>query len=219
VVAIGGGSPVDLLDLQRLHEALGFGVVPSGGLLVALMVTPFEASRIKIDRATRHLQELRDDVSNFFQRGAVFVAFEIAPEYSAATGSEMGAFVYREGEPIPRHWAAIIGDVIHNARASLDLLASDVHRITGGDAKDTPHVHYPFCKERSGLGDMIKSRRLQHAGREFLEIVEQTAPYKGGNDGLRAIHDLDLLDKHQALVPTVATVAIDWPVKIVKGSQ
>lgn len=183
------------------------------------MIAPFEAASIKLERAKRHLQELRSEVDGFFKRGGAYVAFEVAPEYGQAVGTEIGAFVYREQEGVPVMWAAIIGDVIHNIRSSLDLMASDIHRITGGDAKDTPYVHYPFCKEKTALSDMIKSRRLNRAGRDFLDIIEQTAPYKGGNDGLRAIHDLDLLDKHQALVPTIAVVALDWPVEIKEGPQ
>ncbi|MCK9918687.1 hypothetical protein MXD81_57145, partial [Microbacteriaceae bacterium K1510] len=65
----------------------------------------------------------------------------------------------------------------------------------------------------------IKERRLKHIGSAFLKVIERTAPYHGGNDGLRAIHDLNILDKHQALVPTISIVSVDWPVKIAQGSQ
>jgi hypothetical protein len=183
------------------------------------MIKPFEAARIKIDRAKQHLEELQSEINGFFQRGGAFVAFEVAPEYSVAAGSEIGAFTYRESEPVPAMWAAIIGDVIHNLRSSLDLISSDIHSLTGGNPKDMAYVHYPFCKDKSSLHDMIKSRRLSHIGSHFLDIIEQTAPYKGGNDGLRALHDLDLLDKHQALVPTIAVVTMDWPVEIKQGPQ
>jgi hypothetical protein len=66
---------------------------------------------------------------------------------------------------------------------------------------------------------MMRSRRLSGIGRDFHDAIEKTAPYKGGNEGLRAIHDLDLLDKHQALVPTIAIVSLPWPVPIHEGPQ
>jgi hypothetical protein len=182
------------------------------------MLAPFEASQIKIDRAKRHLQELTAEISSFFERGAVSVVIEQASEYASVPG-EMWAFTYRETEPIPATWSAIIGDVLHNLRTSLDLIASDVHRITGGKAKDTKHVHYPFCETKSDLPEMIRLRRLSGIGRDFRDAIEKTAPYKGGNEGLRAIHDLDLLDKHQALVPTIAIVSLPWPVPIHEGPQ
>ena len=85
------------------------------------------------------------------------MAFEIAPEYSNATSCETGSFTYRQKEAVPSAWAAIIGDVIHNLRSSLDLTASDVHRLTGGKPQDTEKVHYPFCKNKDDLNEMIKS--------------------------------------------------------------
>lgn len=183
------------------------------------MIKPFDAPTIKIDRAKQHLQELRFGVVGFFQRGGAQVIFEDAPEYSKGVGFEMAAFTYREREPIPTLWGAIIGDVVHNLRASLDLVVSDVHRLTGCNPKDIYNVHYPFCKEQAALREMIKSRRLNHIGRDFIEIIEETKPYKGGNDGLRAIHDLDLTDKHQMLVPTVSVAKLDWPVEIKEGPK
>lgn len=153
------------------------------------MLAPFEASQIKIDRAKQHLQELTAEISSFFERGAVSVVIEQASEYASVPG-EMWAFTYREAEPVPATWSAIIGDVLHNLRTSLDLIASDVHRITGGKAKDTRHVHYPFCKSKSDLPEMICSRRLDGIGQDFYNAIEKTAPYKDGNEGLRAIHKM-----------------------------
>lgn len=177
------------------------------------MLNPFDAPRIKTERAKLHLAEFNLKTKAFFERGAVQIVFEKAEEYSMLPGNAC-AFTYRECEPIPAEWSAIIGDIIHNMRASLDLLASDVHRMTGGKEKDTKYVHYPFCASKSDLPQMLQSRRLSRIGKAFTAAIEHTEPYKGGNDGLRAIHDLDLLDKHQALVPIASVVDIPWPVKV-----
>jgi hypothetical protein len=32
-------------------------------------------------------------------------------------------------------------------------------------------------------------------------VLRQLAPFKGGNIGLRGLHDLDILDKHETVVP------------------
>lgn len=183
------------------------------------MTKPFEAAEIKIERAKRHLQELQTEIEEFFGRGGAYVAFEIATEYARASYGETGSFAYRESEPIPTGWSGIIGDVIHNLRSSLDLIACDLHRITGGRPKEIRGVHYPFCANKTELPKTIRDRRLGHIGKDFLAIIETTAPYKGGNDGLRALHDLDILDKHQMIVPTIAVVSIDWPVPIRTGPQ
>jgi hypothetical protein len=157
--------------------------------------------------------------SAFFRRGGAYIAFEVGDEFGLIGRGQTGTFTYRERESIPLEWSAIIGDVLHNLRSALDLIACDLHRITGGNPKEISGVYYPFCKDRTELPQMIRQRRLGHIGKEFRSIIEQTSPYKGGNDGLRAIHDLDILDKHQALVPTIAVVSIDWPVPIQNENQ
>jgi hypothetical protein len=85
------------------------------------MIKPFEASQLKIARAKRHLQELSTEISSFFERGAVSVVIEQASEYASVPG-DMWAFTYREAEPVPATWSAIIGDVLHNLRTSLDII-------------------------------------------------------------------------------------------------
>jgi hypothetical protein len=179
----------------------------------------FVAADLKVRRAKHHLQELKTKIEQFFRNGGAEVVFEIAAEFGIILGSRIGAFTYRKREPIPDEWPAIIGDILHNLRSSLDLIACDLHRITGGPPKEIQGVQYPFCARKSDLAETIKKRRLNRIGRAFLEIIESTAPYRGGNDGLRAIHDLDILDKHQLIVPTIAVVALNWPVPITSGPQ
>jgi hypothetical protein len=183
------------------------------------MVNYFQSAEIKIERAKWHLQDLNTKIDQFVRRGGAGVVYEIAKEFGVINGAETGAFTYREREPIPSEWSAIIGDILHNLRSSLDLIACDLHRITGGPPNEIRKIYYPFCARREDLPDTIRHRCLEQIGKEFLEIIEQTAPYRGGNDGLRALHDLNILDKHQVIVPTIAVVAIDWPVPITGGDQ
>lgn len=34
-----------------------------------------------------------------------------------------------------------------------------------------------------------------------MDLLKAQKPYRGGNEFLRSIHDLDVLDKHSALIP------------------
>ena len=182
------------------------------------ILAPFAASEVKVGRAEKHLAELRSEIDSYFARGAVQIVVEIAEEYGQISAG-MRALVYREKEPIPTPWSAIVGYVLHNIRAAYDLLACDVHRITGGKPEDTAHVHYPFCKTQADLNATIKKQRLHRVANELRTLLENTAPYRGGNNGLRAVHDLDILDKHQALLPVVSIASLPWPVPIVEGPQ
>jgi hypothetical protein len=108
--------------------------------------------------------------------------------------------VLRVKNEVPCHLSVIIGDVIHNLRAALDLLASDLVLMVGGNTKD---VYFPFSNDADGFEEMIKKRHFDHAGEDIVGIVRSLKPYKGGNDLLRALHDLDITDKHKTLIPTV----------------
>ncbi|CAA2157067.1 hypothetical protein MBRA_02484 [Methylobacterium brachiatum] len=153
-------------------------------------------------------------MGSFFKRGAVRIVLEYDDDMTDGVGIDMAAFIYRQRETIPIEWSSIIGDIIHNLRSSLDLMVCDVFRLTKGNPQDIGYVQYPFSRDKDRLHQQIRDRRLGRIGKEFTEVIEATAPYKDGNRGLRAIHDLDVLDKHQMLVPTVSIVEIDWPVPV-----
>lgn len=115
--------------------------------------------------------------------------------------------------PSPEY-SCIVGDVIHNLRAALDLMACDLVRAQGESADD---VYFPFCDDASYIDTMIKRRHFFRAGPNAVAVLKTLAPYKGGNAALRAIHDLDIRDKHQTLIPVFAsgitpTATIgEWP--------
>jgi hypothetical protein len=48
---------------------------------------------------------------------------------------------------------------------------------------------------------------MKGAGTDALRIVEEWEPYNGGKHSIRALHDLDILDKHRLIVPQVFFVA------------
>ncbi|MDE2333872.1 MAG: hypothetical protein KGK10_04985 [Rhodospirillales bacterium] len=43
---------------------------------------------------------------------------------------------------------------------------------------------------------------------DVVEVIRSLEPYKGGNAALRAIHDLDIDDKHVALIPAIGVIAV-----------
>jgi hypothetical protein len=47
---------------------------------------------------------------------------------------------------------------------------------------------------------MIKSRGFDKAGPEAVQLMKELKPYSGGNAALRAIHDLNIRDKHKMLI-------------------
>jgi hypothetical protein len=94
---------------------------------------------------------------------------------------------------------AIIGDVIHNTRTALDLMASELVRRGGESDKD---VYFPFANESDKLDQVIKNRNFDRAGQDAVDLLKTFKPYRGGNAALRALHDLDVQDKHKTLIVT-----------------
>jgi hypothetical protein len=110
-------------------------------------------------------------------------------------------------EAIPIHLSTIVGDIVHNLRTSLDLLACELVRINGGDTDD---VYFPFAMSASDLEYMIGKRHLDRAAPHVVDLIRSFKPYQGGNATLRGIHDLDIMDKHQELVPAHGRIRIPF---------
>jgi hypothetical protein len=57
------------------------------------------------------------------------------------------------------------------------------------------------------LDNMIQSKHFDRAGPAAVDLLRSLKPYHNGNAALRVIHDLDIRDKHRALIPNVIGVA------------
>ena len=164
---------------------------------------PFATPKLKVERAERHLQELASSVQEFLATkpcAIVVEEFEGLPPHM-----EFHAWNARIGRTVPAELSAIIGDVVHNLRTALDLLACDLVRLGG---KSTEGVYFPFCSAAWELPGMIKRRNIHRAGPDIVALLSGLKPYKGGNVALRAVHDMDIADKHKALIPVIAGVSI-----------
>ena len=158
----------------------------------------FRASWLKIERARTHLEELHRVIATYISKRPVIAIVEESKEVPDWVKAD---FVLVE--PVPEVLAAIVGDIVHNLRTSLDLLASDLVRLNGGDASD---VYFPFAKSADKLDGMIKSKKFDRASPQAVQLLNSIRPYEGGHQALREAHDLDILDKHRQLIPFSAAI-------------
>jgi len=156
---------------------------------VDLLVGP----RLKVSRAKRHIRDLNNEITAYVRSNPYQIVIEQDPN------STQHLWTLRVRQKVPQEFAGIIGDAIHNLRSALDLLACDLVRMNGGETKD---VNFPFAGGADGLEIAIKNRNINRAGKDVVEIIRSLKPYTGGNEALRAIHDLDIADKHVTLIPT-----------------
>jgi hypothetical protein len=163
------------------------------------MKNPFSASAIKIARARKLITELEAEAAAY--------ASGSANTFDAKTAQVDGRWVISFDVSLsgaPESMAAIIGDIVHNLRASLDLAACDAVRAAG---KNEKQVYFPFSESEAELEEMIKRRNFDRAGTDAVDLLKSLKPYRNGNSELRLVHDLDIQDKHRALIPQAVGIA------------
>jgi len=150
----------------------------------------------KLLRADLHIGSLEAAIDEYFRSDWYQQDLQRNPD-----GNYSLRFEFREP---PDDFGALVGDVVHNLRAALDLLAVELVRLNGGNVKD---VYFPFAESASALEKAIIDRRFHRASKASIAVVRSLQPYKGGNRLLRALHDLDIQDKHRTLIPVVSIVS------------
>jgi hypothetical protein len=162
-----------------------------------MALKPFDHSRLKIRRARAHIGELTNEITAYLRR----VPFYLIVQFDG--GARQWAVKVREEVPV--EFSAIIGDVIHNLRAALDLMAVQVVRLNHQSDED---VYFPFSKSAARFDEAIQNRNMHRASAAAIALLKSLKPYPGGNDPLRDLHDLDIMDKHQALIPTMDMIGM-----------
>ncbi len=157
---------------------------------------PFESAILKVARASRHIQELEHGIGEYLASKPVVLIVE-QPE--DLIDLDCHVWVARVKRTVPKEFAVVIGDVVHNLRAALDLLATDLVRLNGQDGSS---VYFPFAQTDANLERQIKEKNFRRAHPDVVALLRSLKPYTGGNVALRGLHDLDIQDKHQALIPT-----------------
>jgi len=169
----------------------------------------FSAPRLKITRAGLHIQELRNELLKF-----------VASSPARLIEDRI------EVDPAPEIASCIVGDAIHNLRAALDILACDLARSRG---RSIDKVKFPFADSQEKLELMVREH-FKVGDDLCIQHVLKLRPFKGqgGNQALRALHDLDISDKHRDLIPinryipiihldesgTDAALLLPWNIKI-----
>lgn len=157
----------------------------------------FEDCDIKLDRARTHIDEL-----------ARLIADHHASHPAAvdARYDDTGSLVHIgvSVKSLPRSVSALIGDAVHNLRTTLDILAV---QLVNSASPGTRGVHFPFAADADQLEEMIVSKRFDRAGEEAVALLRKWQPYTGGDVDLRGLHDLDLRDKHNAIIPVATMVS------------
>jgi hypothetical protein len=161
-----------------------------------LMTELFHGPRLKIERAKEHINNLNRLIDLLAASGFYTLSIHSNPN-SGDDVLQIEVF-----QLVPKNFAPVIGDALHNLKSALDLTVNEVVFSRLGYFDD--HTRFPFRKTRDGVITAINGALIKQASPKVAEfIVDSVKPYSGGNDPLWALHDLNILDKHRLLLPIV----------------
>jgi hypothetical protein len=161
----------------------------------------FSASRRKVERAVEHIHDLNKFLNTFAE----------SDFYSASVKEHRGhncifLDIDKSGFDMT-HCALIIGDALHNLKSALDILYYQTFEAAAPGKADH-RTRFPIRDEREELITAIdgglKQKGLAGDSRVALIVdvlLDIVQPYKAANHPLWALHDLNILDKHQLLIP------------------
>jgi hypothetical protein len=159
-------------------------------------MTGFLDSRLKIERANKHISDLQMCLDRFFDG-----EFDlIVADKNVKSGYDILKHI--NTKPIPTEITLITGDAIHNTRTALDLIISQIEfEKTGTVSKWTK---FPFCETLNELVGTVNGSINKFSPVLADFIIDVIKPYRTGNDALYSLHDLDIIDKHRLIIPTKA---------------
>ncbi len=163
---------------------------------------PFDAPKLKISRANKHIADVRAARDDYFASNPITIKICDWPEVS----QDVVVWRFRVAKEPPHTISLAIGDAIHNLRSALDVAICDAARFR---EKSTKGVYFPFAESESGLTEIMKRKPVARAGPAVVDLIRELKPYRGGNVGLRHLHEFDLQDKHVMIVLAAAADHID----------
>lgn len=155
---------------------------------------PFKGSRIKLRRAQGFIDELESMFIAFSRDDPVKIVQQVV-------GNEL--ITDWHFKRVPEEVGAVLGDAIHNMRSALDLMACELAILNN---KTPEKVSFPICSSAATFKKETKAKNFKRTGAASLRLLESIGPYSDGNSRLYALHQLDLQDKHRALLDTAKEV-------------
>ncbi|MFY0636804.1 hypothetical protein [Maricaulis maris] len=151
----------------------------------------FNNPRKKLSRAARHIQTAEQLAKQFADKAKP----ELVPICVYPVEGETNKVLYelRFSSPPPEDFPLVVGDTLHNLRSALDILICDIAELRGKRRV----FSFPFAANEEQLNDLMDKKGVSKLGNDVVEKIKYLAPYKGGNRGLRALHDLNIIDKHR----------------------
>ena len=175
-------------------------------------MSALDGARLKIGRAEEHVRELEREIRAYLQTHP----YEFLQEAQGATPQIVPIQVR---VPPPSHLSCIVGDVVYNSRAALELVFWALALETGPKDPDRDRISFPIFADQSkfaGAQDGFDHYLPSGA----IDVVEEVQPFRTRNASLSVLRTLSNQDKHGFLALTVTGVpGRDGPTAVVALKQ
>lgn len=168
-------------------------------------MTIFESSRLKIKRADQHINNLKILVSDFLKTDFYTL------EANYKTHIQQVAYRVVRVDPLPENVPLVLGDAIHNLRSALEHFMWETVDRFGGTPPDL-HTSFPIAMTEQQYRSAFAKREITLLRKEIKEFISDVQPYVTGDNTLWNLHQLDITDKHQLIIP-VASAATSMGLK------
>ncbi len=159
--------------------------------------------RAKIERAEKHIRDLNREVGQFLSTNP----YKAIPKYNPQSGYT--SYYLISFAAVPEPITAIIGDAIHNLRSAWDHLAYQLALSNGiTDENSFSKVCFPIGESRKEYKRIFERKVQPFLSEKANKAIELLQPHKGANDEFWAIHWLDIIDKHRALITGVTSAIL-----------
>lgn len=150
---------------------------------------------LKVERAKQHVADLDGEIRRFLDTDPYVVGTKHDPQ-----SRQLIYYVVRV-EATPPRLSVIAGDVLQNLMSALDHLAYQLVMADTGD-DPPPHrsrIYFPIARDAAEY-ETKKIRKIEGVRQETLNTIDAIKPYKGGNDQLWSLYQLNNVEKHRLLM-------------------
>src|SRR5260370_33318994 len=160
------------------------------------MLKPLDLILIKADWANEHIRYLDIALRTAYKEQPKFLDSEV----NSQTGKQ--SFYVSKVPEIPPLISLITADVLSNLRSSLDHLAYGIVAAAtiGGIPLKPKNIYFPVaCSSNEYMSSKFR-RKIDRLEKKAIKRIDIIKPYKGGNDLLWQLHELNNLAKHRLLL-------------------
>lgn len=160
---------------------------------------PLTGPRIKVERAKEHFNRLHSEIRDFGATNPYEVSTKRDPE------TRKPIYYISRIDTVPPSLSLLAGETMQALRSALDYLAYQLVRVGTGKPGPIRYVYFPISGSPQNY-EARKTKILKGASETAVEVIDAVKPYKGGNDLLWKLHELNIIDKHRLLIVTVGRI-------------